>query len=79
MTTIIQPDALKHYRDRKHWTQEQLAEATKGKNKVSLPTIKRIESTKDGTYPANDRVAEGLAKALGVTLDDLPSARHLFF
>lgn len=71
MTTAIHPDALRHSRDRKRWTQEQLAEATKGKNKVSLPTIKRIESTKDGTYPANDRVAEGLAKALGVTLDEL--------
>jgi len=71
MTTAIHPDALRHSRDRKRWTQEQLAEATKGKNKVSLPTIKRIESTKDGTYPANDRVAEGLAKALGVTVDDL--------
>ncbi|PJN92879.1 hypothetical protein CNY89_22840, partial [Amaricoccus sp. HAR-UPW-R2A-40] len=71
MTTAIHPGALRHSRDRKRWTQEQLAEATKGKNKVSLPTIKRIESTKDGTYPANDRVAEGLAKALGVTLDEL--------
>jgi transcriptional regulator with XRE-family HTH domain len=71
MTTAIHPDALKYFRDRKRWTQEQLAEATKGKNKVSLPTIKRIESTKDGTYPANDRVAEGLARALGVTLDEL--------
>jgi transcriptional regulator with XRE-family HTH domain len=71
MTTAIHPDALKYFRDRKRWTQEQLAEATKGKKKVSLPTIKRIESTKDGTYPANDRVAEGLAKALGVTLDEL--------
>lgn len=71
MTTAIHPGALRHSRDRKRWTQEQLAEATKGKNKVSLPTIKRIESTKDGTYTANDRVAEGLAKALGVTLDEL--------
>jgi transcriptional regulator with XRE-family HTH domain len=71
MTTSIHPDALKHYRARKDWTQERLAEATKGKNKVSLPTIKRIEGTKDGSYPANDRVAEGLAKALGVTVDIL--------
>lgn len=71
MTTAIHPNALKSFRDRKHWTQEQLAEATKGKNKVSLPTIKRIESTKDGTYQANDRVAEGLAKALGIAVDDL--------
>lgn len=52
MTTAIHPAAIKYFRDRKHWTQEQLAEATKGKNAVSLPTIKRIESTKEGTYPA---------------------------
>jgi len=71
MTTAIHPNALRSFRDRKHWTQEQLAEATKGKNKVSLPTIKRIESTKGGTYPANDRVAEGLAKALGIAVDEL--------
>jgi transcriptional regulator with XRE-family HTH domain len=71
MTTAIHPNALKSFRDRKRWTQEQLSEATKGKNQVSLPTIKRIESRKDGTYPANNRVAEGLAKALGVTVDDL--------
>lgn len=71
MATQIHPASLKSFRDRKHWTQEQLAEATKGKSKVSLPTIKRIESTKDGSYPANDRVAEGLAKALGCTIDDL--------
>ena len=71
MTTAIHPRALKQFRDRKRWTQEQLAEATKGRNKVSLPTIKRIESAKNGTYSANDRVAEGLAKALGVTPDAL--------
>lgn len=71
MTTAIHPAALKNYRDQKRWTQEQLAEATKGKNRVSLPTIKRIESTKGSAYPANDRVAEGLAKALGVSVDKL--------
>ena len=71
MTTTIHPVALKHYRDRKHWTQEQLADATKGKNRVSLPTIKRIESARGSSYPANNRVAEGLAKALGVTVDNL--------
>jgi len=71
MTTPIHPDALKAYRKQRHLTQEKLAEATKGKNKVSLPTIKRIESTRDGTRKVTDRVAEGLAKALGVTIDDL--------
>lgn len=71
MTTKIHPAALKHYRDKNRWTQEQLAEATKGKNRVSLPTIKRIESTKSAFYRAEDRTAEGLAKALGVTADAL--------
>lgn len=71
MATSIHAHSLKTYRARKHWTQEKLAEATKGPNKVSLPTIKRIESAKDGTYLANDRVAEALAKALGVKIEDL--------
>jgi transcriptional regulator with XRE-family HTH domain len=71
MTTKIHPAALKHYRDKNRWTQEQLAEATKGKNRVSLPTIKRIESTKSAFYRAEGRTAEGLAKALGVTADAL--------
>jgi transcriptional regulator with XRE-family HTH domain len=71
MATSIRADSLRAYRKRKSWTQERLAEATKGPNKVSLPTIKRIESTKDETYLANDRVAEALAKALGVKIDDL--------
>ncbi|MFN8830359.1 MAG: helix-turn-helix domain-containing protein [Labrys sp. (in: a-proteobacteria)] len=71
MTTTIHPAALKYYRDQKRWTQEQLAEATKGRSRVSLPTIKRIESAKGASYPANARVAEGLAKALGVTVDNL--------
>ncbi|SIS92162.1 helix-turn-helix domain-containing protein [Phaeovulum vinaykumarii] len=71
MTTMIHPAALKYYRDEKRWTQEQLADATKGKNRVSLPTIKRIERTKSAFHRAEDRVAEGLAKALGVTADAL--------
>jgi transcriptional regulator with XRE-family HTH domain len=71
MTTPIHPEALKTYRARKHWTQEQLADATQGPKRVSLPTIKRVESTKGSTYPANDRVAEVLAKALGVSIEDL--------
>ena len=71
MATPIRPDALKAYRARKHWTQEQLADATLGPNRVSLPTIKRIEGAKEGTYPANDRVANALAKALGISIEDL--------
>src|SRR5262245_6268189 len=74
MTTPIQPRALPAFRERKGWTQEKLADATKGKDKVSLPTIKRIEGKKDGTYAANGRKAEALAKALGVSLVDLASA-----
>lgn len=71
MATPIHPETLKAYRTRKHWTQEQLADATRGPHKVSLPTIKRIESTKANTYPANDRVAEALAKVLGISVEDL--------
>ena len=71
MTIPIHPKSLKAYRKYKHWTQEQLAEATKGRDRVSLPTIKRIESTKEDSYPANDRVAKTLSKALGITTDEL--------
>ncbi|MGJ8585146.1 MAG: helix-turn-helix transcriptional regulator [Marinosulfonomonas sp.] len=71
MTTLIHPEALKALRTRKRWTQDQLCEATRGKNKVSLPTIKRIESAKDGPYKANDRVALILAKVLGTTPEEL--------
>jgi transcriptional regulator with XRE-family HTH domain len=71
MTKPINPKALKAWRTRKNWTQEQLADATQGPKRVSLPTIKRIESTKSSTYPANDRVAEALAKALRISIEDL--------
>ena len=71
MTLPIHPGALKAYRKRKRWTQPELANATSGPNKVSLPTIKRIESTKDGLYAANDRIAVTLAKVLGVSTEDL--------
>lgn len=70
MATPIHPDALRAFRARKRWTQEQLADATRGKHQVSLPTIKRIESTKIGCYAANDRKAEALANALGVKAED---------
>ncbi|QYZ71712.1 helix-turn-helix transcriptional regulator [Neotabrizicola shimadae] len=71
MPTPIHPDTVKSIRALKRWTQEQLAEATRGKHKVGLATIKRIEGTKTGSYEANDRVAEGLARALGVTVQAL--------
>lgn len=71
MPTPIHPDTVKSIRALKRWTQEQLAEATRGKHKVGLATIKRIEGTKTGSYDANDRVAEGLARALGVTVQAL--------
>lgn len=74
MTTPVNPEALRAFRERKPWKQWQLAEATKGKGKVSLPTIKRIEGKKNGTYAANGRTAEALAKALGVSLADLAVA-----
>jgi len=50
---------------------KKLSAATQGPNKVSLPTIKRIESEKDGLYAANERVANTLAKALGVKSEEL--------
>ncbi|MCV2890344.1 helix-turn-helix domain-containing protein [Ruegeria aquimaris] len=71
MTIPIHPEALKAQRSRKRWTQEELCEATSGPNKVSLPTIKRIESTKEDFYPAQDRVALTLAKVLGVSTEEL--------
>ena len=71
MTIPIHPKALKAHRNNKHWTQEKLAEATKGRDRVSLPTIKRIESAKEESYSANERVAKTLSKALGITTDEL--------
>lgn len=71
MPTPIRSETIKAIRSMKRWTQEQLAEATRGKHKVGLATIKRIEGAKTGSYDANDRVAEGLAKALGVPVQTL--------
>ncbi len=77
MTMPILPKSLRMYRERKGpkgWTQKQLHEATTGKDKVSEATIKRIEGHKQGAYAANERVAQALAKALGVTIAQLASA-----
>jgi transcriptional regulator with XRE-family HTH domain len=77
MATLIQPDALKGYRTGKNWSQNKLADMTTGHHKVGVATIKRIEGTKGGPYSAEDRVAHGLARALGVKVEELsklPSA-----
>lgn len=70
MKQPINPKTLRALRERRQLSQAQLADRTRGKLSVSLPTIKRIETT-DDTYMANPRVAEGLAKALGVDVDVL--------
>jgi transcriptional regulator with XRE-family HTH domain len=74
MTSQIHPDALRKFRDVKNLTQKELSNATSGKGKVSEVTIKRIEGKKDGIYRARGRVAEELAKALGVDLAKLALA-----
>ena len=66
----IIPETLRTLRERQRLSQAQLADRTRGKLSVSLPTIKRIE-TATGTYMANPRVAKGLAKALRVEIDVL--------
>jgi transcriptional regulator with XRE-family HTH domain len=70
MTTLIHPTVLRAQRKSKGLTQQQLSDATRGRDKVSLPTVKRIESTKGG-YKANNRVAKALAKALGIEVEML--------
>lgn len=71
MTISIHPQSLKFHRKRRGWTQQQLSDATPGQYPASVPTIKRIENVKEGTYAAINRVAEGLAKALGVSIETL--------
>lgn len=57
-------DALVYYRERKMWTQEQLAE----KAKVSEGTISRLENERHG---ARFSTVNKLAKALGIDPDEL--------
>jgi len=66
----IVPATLKSLRERRKMSQTQLADATRGRNTVSVPTIKRIETASE-VYDANPRVAQGLALALGVSVEDL--------
>lgn len=72
MPVSINPAALKALRNRKQLTQAKLAELTRGR--ASVATIKRIEGKEEDTYPVRASVAEGLAKALGVTLEQLSQA-----
>lgn len=71
MKKPIHHAALKHFRTAKRMTQKQVAEETRGG--ASLVTIKRIEGAKDGAYLVRERIAEGIAKVLGVTVEKLAS------
>ena len=71
MVDFIESKALKAYRGRKNWSQQELADATAGTNKVGIATIKRIEGAESGKYSARHIVAAGLAKALGIAVEDL--------
>lgn len=71
----IHPEILKTLRKRRHLSQQALADATQGRNKVGIATIKRIE-TANGIYEARSRIAEGLAKALQVTVRALGEERQ---
>ena len=66
----IHPEILKTLRKRAGLSQQALADTTQGRNKVGIATIKRIE-TVEGTYETRPRIAEGLAQALGVSVQDL--------
>lgn len=66
----IHPEILKTLRKRAGLSQQALADATQGRNKVGIATIKRIEAA-NRTYEARPRIADGLAKALQVPVEDL--------
>ena len=63
-------EILRTLRKRRRLSQQALAEATRGRNKVGVATIKRIEAA-DGEYEAHSRVAKALAQALHVSVEDL--------
>lgn len=70
MKSKIEPSKLKALRAARKMSQQQLSDTTRGHSTVSVPTIKRIEAA-GSPYEANSRVADGLAKALGVTIEEL--------
>lgn len=67
---IIRPETLKVLRKRHGMSQTDLSRATDGLERVSVSTIKRIESAK-GDYDANARTIKNLAEVLKVQLEDL--------
>ena len=62
---IIRSDTLKAYRKRHSMSQADLSRATEGPERVSISSIKRIESA-NGEYEANPRIAKRLAEVLKV-------------
>lgn len=63
----IMASTLKHYRNQRHLTQQSLHE----KSKISLPTIKRIESRRVGATNVRQSVFHALSKALGLNGEEL--------
>jgi len=76
MKQPIRPDTLRTLRAHRNLSQAKLAARSKEvRQKVSVATIKRIETwTETETYMANPTVAERLAKALEVGIEDLAKA-----
>lgn len=66
----IRSDTLKVLRKRHGMSQVDLSRATDGLERVSVSTIKRIESA-NGDYDANARVIKNLAEVLKVRPEDL--------
>lgn len=67
---FIRSDTLKALRNRHGMSQVDLSRATDGLERVSVSTIKRIESA-NGDYDANARVIKNLAEVLKVQPEDL--------
>lgn len=66
----ISPNKIKALRIRRGHTQQSLTDATSGHTKVSIATIKRIESAKM-PREVRDHIAIGLAKVLRVSVEEL--------
>lgn len=73
MKQPIHPDTLRTLRERRGLSQAKLEDRSKEmRQEVGIATIKRIETwSETETYMANRRVAERLAKVLGVNVEDL--------
>lgn len=71
---IIRGDTLSLLRKQIHLSQAGLADRTRGRDQVSVATIKRIEKAGAEGHRANGRIARALAAALGATPDILGKA-----